>query len=459
MSLRGWLTVLMMDRGLIMLLYMLGAPGFGGDLIGCECIPGLSFTLAAGGGHALRASVPAGFAGAADSYVLCLFYCSHGMIFECSPSGVMDVDFKTIMAAVLLKQFLMLWLFLLWTDDTVPAGDVSEDDGALSGSMNDELAYVVTNTDHPVLDVGAPSVADHVASYPHQPLITLDYVPIEDGSMGAHQPSIAGLDAVSSQINQAPSEFQHVSSISLSGCPVKGSEASGAEAVQPCDLGHGLVHALPNVDPSAGDPLARAISSFSDDNGILQCPDLHLPCCSKATCVPVGPSSGNVAAVQGLSPCNLVHQMVDAVKSEPLRILNVAAVQGSAVVESCCSCCCCNYVDTLANAGVQLILESVLGLIVDRGLAWSWGLMYRFSTGCWKGNCRLCSAVSAEFVIGWMLNDVELVSCHLGDDGAVCWCIVYGWLPPVRLITDPLMLKVVFWCTGQWIALNSFSVK
>ncbi|GMH11675.1 hypothetical protein Nepgr_013516 [Nepenthes gracilis] len=49
---------------------MLGAPGFGGDLIGCECIPGLSSTLAAGGGHALRASVPAGFAGATDSYVL-----------------------------------------------------------------------------------------------------------------------------------------------------------------------------------------------------------------------------------------------------------------------------------------------------------------------------------------------------------------------------------------------------
>ncbi|GMH31775.1 hypothetical protein Nepgr_033619 [Nepenthes gracilis] len=62
MTLRGWLTVLMMDRGLIILLYMLGAPSFGGDLIGCECIPGLSFTLAAGGGHALRASVPAGFA-------------------------------------------------------------------------------------------------------------------------------------------------------------------------------------------------------------------------------------------------------------------------------------------------------------------------------------------------------------------------------------------------------------
>ncbi|GMH31914.1 hypothetical protein Nepgr_033758 [Nepenthes gracilis] len=31
-----------------------------------------------GGGHALRASVPAGFTGAADSYVLSLFYCSHG---------------------------------------------------------------------------------------------------------------------------------------------------------------------------------------------------------------------------------------------------------------------------------------------------------------------------------------------------------------------------------------------
>ncbi|GMH03503.1 hypothetical protein Nepgr_005342 [Nepenthes gracilis] len=236
------------------------------------------------------------------------------------------------------------------TCSSVSVGDVSEDDGALSGSMNDELANVVTNSDHPVLDVGAPFVADHVAGSPHRPLTTLDYVPIEDGSMGALQASIAGLVAVSNHHNQidgsngvaisdefglipgvddstlesiaritrkyslvdvvdgllikAPSKFQDVSSIPLSGCPVEGSEASVAVAVQPCDLERGLVHALPNVDPSAGDPLARAISSFSDDKGILQCPDLHLPCCSKATRVPVGPSSGSVAAVQGLLPCN-----------------------------------------------------------------------------------------------------------------------------------------------------------
>ncbi|GMH30781.1 hypothetical protein Nepgr_032624 [Nepenthes gracilis] len=105
---------------------MLGAPGFGDDLIGCECILGHSFTLAAGGGHALRASVPAGFAGAADSYVLGLFYCFHGMI-SCAGlllplvgyamgslagvcccflllSFVAAADFITVMEAVLLKQ-------------------------------------------------------------------------------------------------------------------------------------------------------------------------------------------------------------------------------------------------------------------------------------------------------------------------------------------------------------------
>ncbi|GMH31234.1 hypothetical protein Nepgr_033077 [Nepenthes gracilis] len=70
------------------------------------------------------------------------------------------------------------------------------------------------------------------------------------------------------------------------------------------DLGRGNVHALSNVDPSAGDPLAHANTTFSDDKGIQQCPDLHLPCCSKDARVPEGPSSGNVAAMQGLSLCN-----------------------------------------------------------------------------------------------------------------------------------------------------------
>ncbi|GMH15612.1 hypothetical protein Nepgr_017453 [Nepenthes gracilis] len=36
---------------------MLGAPGSGGDLIGCEGIPRLSSTPEAGGGHALRTSL------------------------------------------------------------------------------------------------------------------------------------------------------------------------------------------------------------------------------------------------------------------------------------------------------------------------------------------------------------------------------------------------------------------
>ncbi|GMH31745.1 hypothetical protein Nepgr_033589 [Nepenthes gracilis] len=84
---------------------MLGAPGFGGNLIGCECFPGLLFTLAAEGGHALRANVPAGFAGAADSYVLSLFYCSHGRIcrFECSHPVLWMTISKYEVAAVSLK--------------------------------------------------------------------------------------------------------------------------------------------------------------------------------------------------------------------------------------------------------------------------------------------------------------------------------------------------------------------
>ncbi|GMH02237.1 hypothetical protein Nepgr_004076 [Nepenthes gracilis] len=81
----------------------------------------------------------------------------------------------------------------------------------------------------------------------------------------------------------------------------RSSDAKAVTALQSCDLGHGIVHALPNVDPSADDPLARANSIFSDDKGILQCPDLHLPCCSKAARVPEGPSTGNVAVVQGVS--------------------------------------------------------------------------------------------------------------------------------------------------------------
>ncbi|GMH31782.1 hypothetical protein Nepgr_033626 [Nepenthes gracilis] len=57
-----WLAMEGSARALKLLLNLLGAPGFGGDLIGCEGISGLSSTLATGGGHALRASVLAGFA-------------------------------------------------------------------------------------------------------------------------------------------------------------------------------------------------------------------------------------------------------------------------------------------------------------------------------------------------------------------------------------------------------------
>ncbi|GMH29083.1 hypothetical protein Nepgr_030926 [Nepenthes gracilis] len=147
---------------------------------------------------------------------------------------------------------------------------------------------------------------------PHRPLISTgvdgDAISVElglnPGVDGSTSESIAWIarkyslvDVVDGLLNKAPFEFQEVRSIPLSGCPVKGSEASVAEAEMICDSGRGLELALPNVDPYAGDPL-------SDDYGIQQSPDHHMPCCSKASCAPVGPSSGNVATVQGLSPCN-----------------------------------------------------------------------------------------------------------------------------------------------------------
>ncbi|GMH04719.1 hypothetical protein Nepgr_006559 [Nepenthes gracilis] len=72
-----------------MSLNMLGAPGFGDDLIGCECIPGLSFTLAAGGGHALRASVLRDFFGL--------------LVTMCLEEAVL-----------VLRLLLCLWLDMLW---------------------------------------------------------------------------------------------------------------------------------------------------------------------------------------------------------------------------------------------------------------------------------------------------------------------------------------------------------
>ncbi|GMH18604.1 hypothetical protein Nepgr_020445 [Nepenthes gracilis] len=204
----------------------------------------------------------------------------------------------------------------------------------------------------PRVGCGCSVCGDHVAGSLHRPLTTPDTVPIEDKSKGASPSMFVGLDSVSNpchhnQIDgssgdaisdefglilgvdgstpesiariarkyslvdvvdgllyKAPSDFQDVNSIPLSGCSVEGSEALVAEAVQSCDPGRRIVHALPNVDPIVGDPLAHANSTFSDDKGILQCPDLHLPCCSKAARVLEGPSSGNVAAVQGLSLCN-----------------------------------------------------------------------------------------------------------------------------------------------------------
>ncbi|GMH29498.1 hypothetical protein Nepgr_031341 [Nepenthes gracilis] len=69
---------------------------------------------------------------------------------------------------------------------TVSSWGCFEDDGVPSGSMNDEHANVVITTDHPVLDVVAPCVGEHVAGSLPRPLTTLEAAPIEDDSRGAH---------------------------------------------------------------------------------------------------------------------------------------------------------------------------------------------------------------------------------------------------------------------------------
>ncbi|GMH22101.1 hypothetical protein Nepgr_023944 [Nepenthes gracilis] len=192
------------------------------------------------------------------------------------------------------------------------AGYTPEEDGAPSGSVKDVTAIGDTNAVHSVLDVGAPCVADHAADSPHRPLISTgvdgDAISVELGLIpgvdGYTPESIARItrkyslvDVVEGLLNKAPIEFQEVESIPLSGCPVKGFEASVVDAVMICEPGRGLELTLPSVDPYAGDPL-------SDDYGILPSPDHHLPCCSMASGAPVGPSSEDVVAVQGLSPCN-----------------------------------------------------------------------------------------------------------------------------------------------------------
>ncbi|GMH14515.1 hypothetical protein Nepgr_016356 [Nepenthes gracilis] len=150
------------------------------------------------------------------------------------------------------------------------AGDVYEDDGALSGSMNDELATVVTNTDHPMLDEGAQFVNDHAAGSPQRP----SQLGLIDGSNGVANSDefgpIPGVDdstpesiaritrkyslveVVDGSLIKAPSEFPDVSSSPLSGCPAEGSEASLPGAVLPCDLESGLVHTLTRAATDVG---------------------------------------------------------------------------------------------------------------------------------------------------------------------------------------------------------------
>ncbi|GMH18567.1 hypothetical protein Nepgr_020408 [Nepenthes gracilis] len=194
--------------------------------------------------------------------------------------------------------------------------------------MKDEPAIGVSNAVHSVLDVGAPFLADHAAGSPHRPLIStgVDGVAISDefgpipGVDGSTPESIARIarkyslvDVVDGLLNKAPFEFQEVRS--LSGCPVKRSEASVNEAVLICDPGRGLEVTLPSVDPYTGDPL-------SDDYGILHSPDHHLPCCSKASGAPVGPSSENEFAL-----CCSWDQFHDLDAPQMVMMVNWAAVQ------------------------------------------------------------------------------------------------------------------------------------
>ncbi|GMH13992.1 hypothetical protein Nepgr_015833 [Nepenthes gracilis] len=205
---------------------------------------------------------------------------------------------------------------------SVSAGDVPVDDGALSGSMKDEPAYVVTNSDHSLLDVGAPCVDDHVAGSPHRPLLNAGVdgvaiadecglIPVVDGSTPESIARIARkyslVDVVDGLLNKVPLVYQAVSSTPMSGCPIKSSEATSPEEVQPCDPGYGPVHALPSVDLCAGDPVARAIPPSSEANGSLQ-----------ATSLPVEPSPGYMADVQGLSPCNQSAEEYAEVANRPL---------------------------------------------------------------------------------------------------------------------------------------------
>ncbi|GMH11652.1 hypothetical protein Nepgr_013493 [Nepenthes gracilis] len=86
--------------------------------------------------------------------------------------------------------------------------------------------------------------------------------------------------------------------------PIKSSRLHRVEKYSPVTRAVVWSMLSPIVDLCAGDPLAHAIPPSSEGNGILLCPDLHLPCYSKATSVPVEPSPGSMAAVQGLLACN-----------------------------------------------------------------------------------------------------------------------------------------------------------
>ncbi|GMH17747.1 hypothetical protein Nepgr_019588 [Nepenthes gracilis] len=138
--------------------------------------------------------------------------------------------------------------------------------GAHSGSINDELANVATNIDHPVLDVGAQFVDVHAAGSPHRPLTTLDYAPIEAGSMGTLQVSTARLVAVSNHQYQV--DGSNGVAISDEFGPIPRVDDSTPESIARITLKYSLVDVVDGL-------LSKAPSDFHDvsSSPLSGCPD------------------------------------------------------------------------------------------------------------------------------------------------------------------------------------------
>ncbi|GMH16935.1 hypothetical protein Nepgr_018776 [Nepenthes gracilis] len=74
-------------------------------------------------------------------------------------------------------------------DDGVPTGSFME--GSSVAICSDAITSIDIPTDHPVLVVADPCVGEHVTGSFPRPLANLEDTTIEDGSWGAHQPSMS----------------------------------------------------------------------------------------------------------------------------------------------------------------------------------------------------------------------------------------------------------------------------